>query len=351
MRTWTHGGDWAGFAACYGALPLDFSANVSPLGLPPAVAEAARTAVGEAARYPDPACRALRLGLSKAEGVAPDGILCGNGAADLIYRAVLARRPRRALVTAPAFSEYEAALGVVNCEVERYALLPERDFRLDADVLSAIRPGLDLVFLCQPNNPTGVTTSRDLLLAVLERCRDVGAVLVLDECFCGFLDHPAAHSLTDQLEHYPNLLILKAFTKLYALAGLRLGYALCADAAFLADMARCGPPWAVSCAAQAAGLAALNETEYAAAVRALVGRERPPLADGLRALGLRVVPGEANFLLFQSPKPLDGALAARGILLRRCGSFPGLDDSWYRAAVRTGAENQILLSALAEILT
>ena len=109
-QTLTHGGDWAGYEAQYGTAPLDFSANISPLGLPPAVREAAVRSLDQAASYPDPLCRALAGALAQAEGVDPDWCLCGCGAADLIYRAALARRPARALVTAPAFSEYEAAL-------------------------------------------------------------------------------------------------------------------------------------------------------------------------------------------------------------------------------------------------
>ena len=347
----THGGDWAGFALAHGDLPLDFSANISPLGVPRGVQEALREAAGQADRYPDPPCRELRGALSDHEDVPAEWVLCGSGAADLIFRAVLALRPRRALVTAPTFTEYEAALETVGCAVERYALWPEEDFRLRPDILEKITPETDLLFLCEPNNPTGVTTSRPLLLCILERCRETGTRLVLDECFGDFLDEPELHTLKGALADFPNLLILKAFTKLYGMAGVRLGYALCADTERLERMRRAGQPWAVSSLAQAAGLAALKETDYVRQVRALIAAERPRLAEQMERLGLRVVPGEANYLLFRSETPLDASLGQRGILLRCCGNYAGLDGTWYRAAVRTRAENQRLIAALEEVLT
>lgn len=344
----THGGDWAGYAAEYGALPLDFSANISPLGVPAGVKTAIARAAGTADRYPDPLCRALCGAITAAEGL-PDGCcLCGNGAADLIFRVAAARRPRKALVVSPTFAEYESALHTVGCTVERYRL--KENFRLDEDFLTAIVPGVELVFLCEPNNPTGLTTPRALLLQILSRCRAVGALLVADECFHDFLDAPAAHSLESELSDFDNLLILRAFTKLYAMAGVRLGYCLCGDAGLLAALRAAGQPWAVSSLAQAAGLAALRETAYVDRVRALLALERPRLAAALEGLGLRVVPGEANYLLFQCQTPLLPPLRQRGILLRSCANYENLDGSWYRAAVRTRAENDTLIAALGEVL-
>lgn len=348
-RKLTHGGDWAGYEAEYGKKPLDFSANISPLGLPEGVRAAAAGSLAEAGSYPDPLCRTLREAIAEAERVDPDWCLCGCGAAGLIYRAVLARRPRRALVTAPTFAEYEAALDLAGCGTDHYALKEEAGFVLDGGFLNRITPDTDMVFLCQPNNPTGRTVPHTLLTAVLGRCHQVGALLVVDECFCGFLDDPGAFTMKGLLGKYKNLLILKAFTKLYAMAGLRLGYCLCGDTALLDAMGRAGQPWEVSGPAQAAGIAALRETEYVRAVRALIAAERPWLAGELSRLGLRVVPGEANYLLFFSPRPLCEPLRRRGILLRDCGNYRGLGDGWYRAAVRGHEDNLRLVAALRDV--
>ena len=134
------------------------------------------------------------------------------------------------------------------------------------------------------------------------------------------------------------------------MAGVRLGYGLCADAALLERMRRAGQPWAVSSLAQAAGLAALTQRDYVRQVRALIETERPYLLAGLRALGLRVIEGRANYLLFRADETLGERLEARGALIRRCGNYPGLDDTWYRTAVRTRRENDALLAALREVL-
>lgn len=346
----THGGDWAGFALVHGRPPLDFSANISPLGVPTGVQAALRDAAVQADRYPDPLCRELRAALSDHEGVPAKHILCGNGAADLIFRAVLARLPRRALVTAPTFAEYETALETVGCTVEHFLLKAENSFALDSGFPDAITPETDMVFLCEPNNPTGVTTDPALLTRILERCRETGALLVLDECFGDFLDAPESHTRKGDLASFPNLLLLKAFTKLYAMAGVRLGYVLCADTALLERMRVAGQPWAVSSLAQAAGIAALRETDYVRQVREMTAAERHWLLRQLTGLGLRVIPGEANYLLFQSPRPLTEPLERQGILLRNCGNYVGLDETWYRIAVRTRTENQRLMESLREVL-
>ena len=152
------------------------------------------------------------------------------------------------------------------------------------------------------------------------------------------------------LRDAPNLIILKAFTKLYAMAGVRLGYCLCSNTALLEKMQAAGQPWAVSSLAQAAGLAALDETAYVAQVRALIAQQRPRLTAGLRALGLRVVDGQANYLLFRAPADFGAKLRRHGAVVRGCGNYPGLDETWYRTAVRTQKENEQLLKIMREVL-
>ena len=345
-----HGGDWAGYRARFGHDALDFSANVSPLGLPQGVADAIVAALPTADRYPDPLCRELRTALSRAEQLPEPWILCGNGAADLIYRLVWTLKPRRALLPAPTFAEYAAALESVGCEVKRKTLHEADDFAVTEAFVQAVNQSIDLVFLCQPNNPTGQITPPELVQRLVRRCADCGAVLVVDECFLDFLQQRDALTAKPLLQTAPNLVILKAFTKLYAMAGVRLGYALCANTALLAKMQAAGQPWGVSSLAQAAGAAALRETAYADAVRALIADQRPRLAAGLRALGLQVIEGGANYLLFRAPETLGAALQQRGVCLRSCGNYPGLSVGWYRTAVRTAPENEQLLQTMREVL-
>ena len=346
-----HGGDWAGFQARYGRPPLDFSASLSPLGLPEGVRRAARAALEEADRYPDPSCRELRARLGEYHRLSPDCVLCGSGVADLIFRLALAKKPKRALLPAPTFGEYARALETVGSAAERFFLEESGDFRVTESLLEHIRPGLDLLILCEPNNPTGQVTDHALLLDILERCTRTGTLLAVDECFLDFLPWGEEHSLMGEVPSHKNLLIFRAFTKAYAMAGLRLGYALCADKALLNEMERMGPAWAVSCVAQGAGIAALEERAYLEKLRILIAGERPRLQRGLEALGCRVIPGQANFLLFQSPVPnLKERLGEKGISIRSCRDFLGLGEGWCRVCVRAGEDNDRLLSAIREVM-
>lgn len=349
MTQLVHGGDWASYREQYGRDALDFSANVSPLGLPEGVKNAIIRALPEADRYPDPLCRELRGKLAKTENIPEEYILCGNGAADLIFRLALAAKPKKALLPAPTFAEYGSALETVGCELERHFLQEDDDFAVTERFLDDIDESVDSVFLCQPNNPTGQLTSLAMVEKILRRCKEYGAILVVDECFLDFLPDGEERSAKRFLSE-KNLVILKAFTKLYGMAGVRLGYCLSSDIELLAKMQASGQPWAVSSLAQAAGIAALDETEYVSQVCDLIAKQRPVLEKGLRALGLRVLDGQANYLLFQATETLGEELRKKGVVLRSCGNYPGLNGTWYRTAVRTAPENEQLLKTFAEVL-
>lgn len=343
-----HGGDVWAYRAAYGREPLDFSANGNPLGPSPAALAAARAALAASGRYPDPVCRELRGALARACGVEEGSVICGAGASDVIWRLAAALAPRRALLCAPTFSEYESALVAHGCDVRRHALVREEGFALTPRICEDIAPGTDVVFLCEPNNPTGLASPRALVECVLARCDEVGALLVVDECFGGFLPDPAAHTMQGLVEAHPRLFVLGAATKLYGLAGLRLGWGLCSDHALLARMRACGPAWPVSSVAQAAGVAALADADFLRATRELVARERPRLAAGLAALGCHVLPGQANYLFFRAPVPdLCARLARRGVMARDCANYPGLRPGDCRVAVRRPEENDVLLAAVA----
>jgi len=345
-----HGGDTAGFLEVYGKEPLDFSANVSPLGLPSAVASAVIESLSQADRYPDPLCRMLRDSIGETEGVSPDWALCGNGAADLIYRLAVAKKPKIALMPAPTFAEYALALEQVDCAIAWHNLKEEDGFAITDSILPQITKQVDMVFICQPNNPTGTLCSRDLLDSILDRCEQTDTLLVLDACFSDFLDDANQHTLHHRLGS-PNLLMLKAFTKLYAMAGLRLGYCLSSNEELLAAMDRAGQPWSVSCVAQAAGIAALKQHDYVAELKSLLAVQRPFLAEGLSKLGLRVFHPSVNFIFFKAPAHLGSRLGTLGILIRSCENYPNLEGGYYRVAVRTESENCRLLQAVEEALS
>ncbi len=339
-----HGGDRYGRA-----VELDFSVNTNPLGTPPAVVRAVERTAGELCRYPDPCCRELTAALAAREGVAADRILCAGGAAELIYAYCAAIRVEKALLTEPAFSEYAAALEAAGSRAVYARLEEEEGFALTERFLETLE-GTDCgaVFLCNPNNPTGRLIEPALLEEIGTVCRRRGLRLFVDECFLELSGD--GRSLSNRLEEWPGLFLLRAFTKSYGMAGLRLGYCLSGDGVLLREMSRRAQPWNVSLPAQAAGVAALEDTSFLEEARRLIGEERPRLAAGLEALGLAVCPSQANYLLLKSGRELFVPLLERGILIRDCANYRGLGNGWYRVAVKKREENRRLLEALAEIL-
>jgi len=343
MEKSEHGGDIYANTGVWS----DFSVNTNPLGMPKEVKRALIARVDEFARYPDTKCRKLREAIAQYENIPADWILCGNGAADLIYRLCYAIKPRKALIFTPAFSEYERALEQVGCLVTRRILTNENAFAFPNDADRFLAPDIDCVFLCNPNNPTGRLIPSGAIERVLNRARQNGAKVVVDECF---LDFTRGAPCKEYLREMPNLALLKAFTKMYAIAGLRLGYLICADIKLTEKVKTAGDCWNVSVPAQIAGVAALTRADWADKTRRFIRRERAFLTKGLSELKIAVFPSDANFLLLRCEKPLFEPLLKKGILIRRCENFIGLDDTYYRIGVKTRPENTRLLEALKEIL-
>lgn len=343
-----HGGDVYSARQKMKQEPLDFSANINPMGMPPGAVRAAADALQQCTQYPDPLCRELRAALAAYEGIPAEQIVCGNGAADLIFRIVAATHPRRALLLAPTFAEYEQALRAMDCSIAYFPLQESEGFVLPEAFLQQLTPEINLLFLCNPNNPTGRTVSPALLQEIWKRCEEAGILLVVDECFNEFLEHPEQNTLKGVLKTGTNSVILKAFTKSFAMPGLRLGYGLCGNGDLAERIFSCGQPWGVSIPAQAAGVAALQEKGYLERMRRLVQTERRWLSENLVRLGLCVFPSEANYILFRTETeiPLRERMEQRGVLIRACGNYRGLDNRYYRIAVRGHGENERLIAAL-----
>ncbi|GHU60119.1 threonine-phosphate decarboxylase [Clostridia bacterium] len=329
---------------------LDFSANINPLGPPAAVLDALSSSGRICANYPDPECGNLRLAISESERVPVEYIFCSNGAAEIIYRIAFALKPASTLLPAPTFAEYEEALTTAGGSVTRHVLDESTGFRIGWDFVDAIGPGTDMVFICNPNNPVGISADRDVLLAALDKCRECGATLVMDECFIDFMEDTSS-SLKDMLEAYGNLIIVRAFTKIFAMAGLRLGYCLTSNRETISSIALCGQPWSVSSVAQACGIAALTDREHLVKTVALISQQREYITTALRTLGLKVYESHTNFILFRSgDHSLCRKLEGYDILIRSCENFAGLGPGYYRAAVKSEPDNRRLISALKEVL-
>lgn len=349
---YVHGGDVYGYAAQYpGRDALDFSANINPRGIPQPVRQAMLDAVEQCAQYPDPFCRGLKAALSEAYGLPATQFFCANGAAEIFYRLADALRPQTALITAPTFAEYETALTHFGCNVRRHRLRAGEDFAVTPRILDEL-DGVDVCVLCNPNNPTGRTIDPALMARIVEKCRKARVRLIVDECFADFLLDEPAHTLLPQVMRCDMLVVVRAFTKMYAVPGVRLGWCATADRLLLERLHAAGQPWGVSVVAQTCGVAALGLKDYAAQTARMIAPLRRELADALADCGFRVFPGEANYLLFAAAQAdLRERLLPRGILIRDCSNYIGLGAGYYRVAVKTKEENARLIRAIREVLT
>ncbi|MGL5207552.1 MAG: pyridoxal phosphate-dependent aminotransferase [Acidaminococcaceae bacterium] len=350
MYNYVHGGDV--YSLPEGKRLIDFSANINPLGLPKGVKNALKTAINVCADYPDPFCRKLTEKLAEYHNLEKNYIFLSNGAADVLFKLALAIKPAKAILLAPTFADYEKALSTVNCEINYFNLSEKNDFCVDEGILHKINNDTDMVVICNPNNPTGQLTDEKLLLKILDKCRSTATYLLVDECFMDFVDKEEAFSLKEYLSSYENLIILKAFTKTYAMAGIRLGYCLTSNGNIIDRCRENGQDWSVSTLAQAAGLSALDEEEYLARSKEYIKRERHYLMYNLRRLGFKVYGSKANYIFFSADSipRLAEKLQKEGFLIRKCANYHNLDDNYYRIAVRTISQNKLLIKAVRKLL-
>ena len=361
-----HGGD-----IYQNQIELDFSVNVDPYGPLPEVLSAMHRAVDHVAEYPEYGAERLRKALAELLAADPETVIPTAGASEAFLALAQALRPRTGLVQAPSFYGYEYALESAGAAVQKEkdpfsALAPDAAGTAASayiPVLTAIngvRPkkGPDLVFYGNPNNPTGLLTPKADMIALADRCRETGSVLAVDECFL-MLSGAEEDSLIPELkrdpERFAHVIVVRSFTKTFAIPGVRLGYLVCADRALAARIRKCLPEWNISGMAQEAGLAALGTLEETRGHVQRMLAERVRFTDALgQLLELTVFPGAANYVLLEGPEDLKERLLAQAVLIRDCGNFTGLESPagrrHFRLAVRRPEENDRLLEILGMIL-
>lgn len=327
---------------------IDFSANINPLGQPKSVQEAIISSATASLNYPDPFCRQLKQAIEVFEQVDETQICCGNGAAEVIFKLAYATKPKSVLIPAPTFAEYEQAIKQVGAKVNYFHLKEQNNFTVSEAIVKYIK-GNQMVFVCNPNNPVGNTVAHELIEKIAAECKKQSALLVLDECFMNLVEnHQSAKRL---LKKYSNLIILKAFTKSFAIPGIRLGYCLCSDVKLIKKLEKTGPPWSVSTPAQLAGVAACGEQEFLQKSVQYIAKERGYLLKELEKLKVKTYPSETNFVLFYVDDiNLREKLIEKGIIIRDCSNYIGLKKGFYRVAVRTAKENKQLVKCLEEVL-
>lgn len=340
-----HGGD-----IYRNKVELDFSVNINPLGISESVCRALMNAVESCHCYPDIRAEKLRRAISDMTGADEREILCGNGASELLLAIVRGIMPGKTLIPVPSFYGYERAAEAGGGRIIYHEMDAGGGFCLECDILKALTEDTDLLFLANPNNPVGNRLEPGLLESILRRCRERDIAVVLDECFIEFTENHRDYSFLKRTGEFPNLIVVRAFTKLYAIPGVRLGYLVCADPRLRSRIRGQLPEWNLSVFAQAAGVAAAEESVYREKTVELVGRERHYLTGELQKMGITVYPGSANFLLLYTSAPIGEELLKRGLLIRDCGDFRGLSRGYYRIAVKCREENDRLLEELKELM-
>jgi len=354
MYQYRHGGDVYDENGVLDGDVLDFSANINPLGMPDGVMASARRSLAHSNIYPDANCRSLTSRLAEFEGIDQGSIICANGASDILFRLVYALKPRKILITAPSFTDYERAGTATGAEIAYYPLKKENGFMIDEKITEAILAASpDIVFIGNPNNPTGALAERILMEKIATACQSVKARMLADECFMDFVGGGQMFSVKPLINKYQNIVLLKSFTKIFAIPGLRLGYAVCGDEEIIEALRFHGPDWAVSNVAIAAGEAALKKAKaFMESTAEYITEERMAMAAGLERMGLTVYPSRANFILFRDEANHDlyGALCKKGFRLRDCANFRGLGLGYFRAAVLTEEKNRRLIQAIAGVI-
>ena len=346
-------------------IELDFSVNLNPCPCPQEVIDAIKSAAEKVSNYPDISQRRFRAAVAGAEtGLSerntefkPENIVGGNGASELLMAVACMVRPGKALLPIPSFYGYEHVLRASGCEVVRYNMAGEDErgktqFELSERFTDAITEDTDMVILGNPNNPTGRLISEDLLLAVLERCRKMGATLVVDECFYRLSeqreDSANTVSARNFVHEYGNLFVVDAYTKLFSIPGVRAGFAI-TSAENAGKLREFLPEWNMSVFAESAGVKCAEISEEGSFIqktREVICRERDYLSAQLSGFGITVYPSDTDFILIKSEDDLYEKLLKKGILIRDCSNFRGLDHGYFRIAVKDHASNERLINAI-----
>ena len=339
---------------------LDFSVNGNPLGMPTEARLSLLAAINHVGEYPDAAAGELTetvshmLSAQSGREIPKEYLLFGNGASELFLAIVHALKPKNIVIPVPSFYGYEYVAKAAGSHIKYVYLSEETAFCPGRELLQALTPDTDLLFLANPNNPTGQLLGREYLRELLEHCRQQGIIVVLDECFIEFCetDSEQPRSLLGKIDQYENLLLVRAFTKSFAMPGVRLGYLVCSNEGLREKIRRQLPEWNLSVFAQRAGIVCAGQAEqYLQDTVEYVKTERAYLREGLEAPGIRVVSGEADFLLLYTTQPIYDRLLAKGILIRNCENFRGLGEGYYRIAVKKHEENEVLLDELEQCLS
>lgn len=342
---YTHGGDIYSHYEKYGKYPLDFSSNLNPYIIPEPVKEAYIYAFNESFIYPPYDYKILRESIAQFENVNVENVCVSNGATELIRYIPLIFRKENALITAPAFSEYEKSC--INYNIYKYLLKKENDFIIQEDFYKHILEN-SVIFLTNPDNPIGNILDIGFIETVLNISKEKNSILLLDECFMDLSSIKT--SAISLIKKYDNLIIIKAFTKTFSFAGLRLGYAL-SNSDIIYKFNNMLAEWRVSMPAYKCGIAILKDKHFIKSSLKYIEEEKKYLLDSFALYGFNIFGSNANYIFFYcNIFNLKERLENYNILIRDCSNYEGLEKGYYRVAVKKHEDNKMLINALNAIL-
>ena len=337
---------------------VSFSANVNPLGISPKIKEKLADHLDVISRYPDREYTALRQAIAAYAGTRPEHLLVGNGATELISLFIQNIRPKKALILGPTYSEYERAITLAGGSTAYYPLKEEQDFQMDVpDLLSCLNRELQLLVLCNPNNPTGTAITRADMEQIVTACQAYHIFVLVDETYVEFTPEGSDISSVPLTASYENLAVLRGTSKFFAAPGLRLGYAVTGNQSFIRSAEGKKDPWGIKSVAELAGQLMFSDTEYISRTKTLISGERNRLHQILSAWNtVKLYPSMGNFQLVRIlKKDLDAHQVfehciRKGLMIRDCSNFPTLDEQYFRFCYMMPEDNDRLLLALDEIL-
>jgi threonine-phosphate decarboxylase len=353
-----HGGNIYQISRQLGFKPdqvLDFSANINPLGFSPRIKKVFSIPDRAIHHYPDHEAYDLVCELAKFHHVPRENILAGNGSTEFIFLLPRLIRPNRVLLVVPTFSEYEASLKMVKAKILYFRTLEEEKFCiLEKQLLEEMKRGYDALYICNPGNPTGILTRAAMLKRLVAAARQYGTKIIIDETFIDFHED---QSLKQETRRYENLYILRSMTKFFGIPGLRAGY-IFSHIDNINNLKKVREPWTMNALAQLASIESLRDTIFIKKTIRYVENARHNFVSELKTIPfLEIIDGKANYLLlklsqnsFISVSELFARLLQKGIIIRQCENFYGLDHRFFRVAVRKKNENKKLVAELRTIL-
>lgn len=330
---------------------IDFSANINPLGYPEKLKESIIKSLSFITSYPDPNYIKLRKSIAKEYSIDFENIIVGNGGIQLIHNAIEFVDFKNALIVSPTFVEYGKAINRFNKNISHYILKEENDFELDVNrFLESDFTNVDLVIICNPNNPTGKYIEKNNIIKTLKHLNEFNVQLILDESFMDFLDNEL--SLINVINEYKNLVIIRSLTKFFAIPGLRLGFLVTSNQELIDKINKFKESWSVNIFANDFGIDIFNDKEFIIDTKKYIKNEREYLIEKLRTLNIfRVYDSTANYIFLKSKVDIDWGkeLLHYNILIRKCDNYIGLDNKFYRIAVKDNKNNQILIESIKKI--